>query len=41
MLRKLTQQLDSGIYAYTTVDGPDGIARKQHRYNTLINNKRR
>ncbi len=41
MLRQLSRQLDDGIYAYTTVDGPDGIARKQHRYNTLLNNKSR
>jgi len=41
MLRHLTQQLDQGIYAYTTVDGPDGIARKQRRYDTIHSNKAR
>ncbi len=41
MLRQLSQQLSDGIYAYTTVDGTDGIAAKQHRYNTLLNNKAR
>ena len=41
MLRHLTRQLDQGIYAYTTVDGPDGIVRKQRRYDTIHSNKRR
>lgn len=41
VLNQLRKQLDDGIYSYTTIDGPDGVARKQRRYNVLQNNKSR
>lgn len=41
VLTRLSRQLEEGIYSYTTVDGPDGIARKTQRYNTIQNNKSR
>lgn len=41
LLRELNNQLEAGIYSYTTIDGPNGINRKQKRFNQLKANKSR
>ncbi len=34
-LNRLSAQLDEGIEAYVTIDGPDGLARQWRRYNKM------
>lgn len=34
-LDRLSAQLDAGLAAYVTIDGPDGFARQWKRYNTM------
>lgn len=41
VIKMLNKKLEEGIYSYTTIDGPDGIDRKQKRFNQLKSNKSR